>query len=152
ECSGIDEQKSQFYCNQIVPDDSTDLDSSEQKETEHSSSKKRYLKVFAILILQEKGSYISKFIDFKVGDDDLPLVKFKDKKGRERGLALSRDDTKPLMCFNGWHPCDCDNFFRNQWLVTVPFFGLGRDNTIKHHELAADTVLPWVEFGESKTD
>lgn len=121
-----------------------DIDSSERQSYE-----KRYLKIFALLLLMSRGGDIGAFVSEGICDQDLPLhrkIELGDPK-----LSRYGNDQEDIQCFDicGWAPHDLDYFYANQWRVNVPYFqGPGSDGTVVHYHLHPETILPWCEIGD----
>ncbi|KAF2477886.1 kinase-like protein [Lindgomyces ingoldianus] len=69
--------------------------------------RKRYLKIFTILVLCEQEASIRGFIEAGVSDDALPLVQCdKDNSNGLFKLALRKSPLKELRCFPKWKRTD----------------------------------------------
>jgi hypothetical protein len=107
---------------------------------------KRYIKIFAILVLIGMGPRINDFIREGVCDEDVPLVK--GKADPDWDLMLSRKDspTVQVECLSEWEFHERDFFYRRQRFVDVIPLGLNPDRSIRHEKLDNRVVLPWVSY------
>jgi len=105
---------------------------------------KSFKKIFVILVLIEKTSSISKFVEEDVNDLDLPLVKFqKGKNGSRFDLRLPRMQDKPLECFRNWTQFYIKAFEEWQWTTVSPFFHKGTRKDVQHFPLQDSVILPF---------
>jgi hypothetical protein len=121
------------------------------KEFDNRPSKiKSFRKIFAILVLVEKTSCISKFLELEggVSDLDLPLVKipkvasgslFHLGKVPPPGLPKKR-----LECFHNWTQAPIAAFEYWQWATIAPFFHKGLRKDVQHYPLQNSVILPFV--------
>jgi hypothetical protein len=159
ECRGIAPHKIEFLAQAIVPISEQEhkqkaviqsevlvVDSSEQKSYE-----KRYLKIFALLLLMSRGGDIGAFVSEGICDQDLPLhrkIELGDPK-----LSRYGNDQADIQCFEtcGWRPNELDYFYTNQWRLTVPYFqGPRSDGTVVHYNLHPETILPWCQIADDE--
>lgn len=106
-----------------------------------NSNTRTYIKIFALLILIERGDEIGNFVEDSVSDESLPLGY------RRQDTVLYRKDSPNviLTCFNNWLPFIKDFFATTQWKVVIPYFTLGPDNNVNHYDLEDNTILPWIK-------
>lgn len=101
-----------------------------------------YLRIFAILILADKGHDIEKFLQPVFSDDQFSL------DTNVGGLL----DEKNL----GWRRRDWDIFETYQRKVLVPYFQMSSEvnKSVQNYELHPDTLLPWLahQSGEGGKD
>lgn len=108
-----------------------------------------YRKVFAILVLIDKAAAIREFIQERVNDADLPLVKSEKGRGMQRCRALGKD----LICFQQkdldgqrrWSKPQILNFERWQWTTLAPFFARSEERKeVRHYVLQDQDILPFL--------
>ncbi len=107
-----------------------------------------YIRVFAVLTLQEREGYISGFIKHGICDDKLPL------KGSDKLKVFSCCDGGEIDqdCFKGWTRSDKRDFEQEQYRVCTPYFSCGERGELKHYDLLPKTILPWVPIENSKKE
>lgn len=109
-------------------------DASEQTS---GTSRKTYLKIFAVLLYQEKVVQLPKFVDDQVCDQDLPLQ-------LDRDMRLHRRETPQYPgCFDGWRPHERRAFEEEQWCFLVPFLAPSENLEPQHYSFTSKTILPW---------
>ncbi|KAF2122404.1 hypothetical protein BDV96DRAFT_483175 [Lophiotrema nucula] len=119
---------------------------------------KSFKKIFALLVITDRTSSISLFIDEDVSDLDLPLAayKVKGKKAIELRRRNSSDEPydKSLECFSHqlWSPIKLQTFEDYQWTMLAPFFYKGIDGDVKHYRLKDQCILPFVRKEEDIED
>lgn len=123
----------------------------DETEVDHGSRRKikSFRKIFALLVLLEVPSLISRFVKDDVSDLDLPLVKF---FGNQNVMELRRRDSfgrpssEPLRCFKHeqWSPAKLRSFERDQWMMLAPFFSRGKCGDVKHYPLMDQHILPFI--------
>jgi hypothetical protein len=106
-----------------------------------NSNTRTYIKIFALLILIDRGDEIGNFVEASVSDEDLPLGY------RRHDTVLYRKDSPNviLACFNKWKSFIKDYFNTTQWKVVTPYLALGPENEVNHYDLEDNTILPWIE-------
>ena len=112
-------------------------------EVNSTSGSPTYLKVFALLVLQERGDKIVNFVHEKISDQSLP---FQLQYGIEREkveLASKYSPKARLKCFKGWKKSEKELFLKNQWEVLVPYFELDAKSLARNYPLDDNTILPW---------
>ena len=112
------------------------------------SGTQTYLKVFALLVLQEKGRDIVFFIDENISDRCLPLCRRPNTPKSAVDLGSKDSPQKPLSCLQKWNPHERVLFEKTQWEVLVPFFELDDNYMAKHYQLDDKTILPWCKRDE----
>ena len=111
---------------------------------EGSTQTESYLKVFALLLLQDKVKDLELFIKDTVCDEKLPIILEKARRGYR--VYSSKDPSKLLECFGNWRSGEHEGFERDQWNVMTTFFGLTKDKTCKEFELTSRMSRPWRKF------
>lgn len=120
------------YIDQIAPVYATAQDAQGKRPVRPSSEPKRFLKVFAILVLLDIPERIKDFIESDVSDNDLPL--YMDRE--QPHPVIHRGNMQSLACFHSWR-----RFFEWQLQVNVPFLEVSKDdNNWVDYKTAA---LPW---------
>ena len=116
------------------------------KESDNRPSKiKSFRKIFAILVLVEKTSCISKFLEGGVSDLDLPLKKIPKVAGSPLfDLGRPGLPQKRLECFHNWTQATIAGFEYWQWSTIAPFFHKGLRKDVQHYPLQNSVVLPFV--------
>ncbi|RSM19819.1 hypothetical protein CDV31_001176 [Fusarium ambrosium] len=109
-----------------------------------STQSESYLKVFALLLLQDKVKDLELFIKDTVCDEKLPIILKKAKRGY--GVYSSKDPFTLLKCFNSWRSNEHEGFERDQWNVLTTFFGLTKEKTCKEFELTPKMSRPWRKY------
>lgn len=114
-----------------------------------------YLKIFALLVLFERGQEIDNFVKDEVSDQSLPLLR---RRGYNipRGIVdLCHKDTpgQALNCFLKWKQAERESFLSAQWELLVPYFDLDEKFRSRHYTLHDRTILPWCkrENGEDSS-
>lgn len=106
-----------------------------------------YLKIFALLILIDKGGEIGNFVENRVSDQSLPV--FRDKDKENVFLYHKQNPNQPIKCFMTWKVFDREAFEVNQWRLLTPFFYLDNQNQPRHYLLHDKTILPWCQRDEN---
>jgi hypothetical protein len=125
----------------------------DQSNTSSSGGIQTYYRVFALLVLLEQPELIADCIagnpGYAVSDKDLPLqIVIRPNTGN----ILLRKAGDPMSLFPKWKNSEKDCFSIYQVSVSPHFFSMNRRNEAKHFELAAGTVLPWIEDDEPPAD
>ncbi|RDL36222.1 uncharacterized protein BP5553_06834 [Venustampulla echinocandica] len=107
-----------------------------------------YLVTFALLVLLERGDEIGKFIQDKVSDQNLPLIRHEATIKGKVNLCHKTLPNHPLVCFQGWKTHEKEAFERNQWRLLVPYFDLDGNFKAKHSTFDDRTILPRCKRGE----
>lgn len=104
-----------------------------------------YRKIFAILILMNRGWEIIRFVDDPSGicDAYLPLEPVSVDGLFEMRLPQQRD--RPLKCLAEWGVMEHDSFARWQWSMLAPFFAKGTKGDAHFYHLAKNDILPWTD-------
>ncbi|KAK0726252.1 kinase-like domain-containing protein [Apiosordaria backusii] len=104
-----------------------------------------FRKIFAILVLVEKSSAITKFLREHINDSDLPLIRIKKRPG-ECDLRCSRKPDRKLKCFKGgWSPLQIRNFEEWQWTTLAPFFSKSEgEKEVNHYVLQDRVIMPFL--------
>lgn len=105
-----------------------------------------YRKVFAILVLIGKAESVVKFIQARVCDADLPLVRRRSSTG-DWSMRRHRDVINELGCFkSGWCELELRNFDHWQWTTLSPFFALSKERKeVNHYRLQDEIILPFMD-------
>lgn len=126
-----------------------------ETEVEHDGKLKikSFRKIFAVLVLAEMSSSISKFLDEDVSDLDLPLFRNGATMAR-RHQDASETRNKALTCFGcgPWSPTKLRNFETFQWTMLAPFFSQGECGDVKHYPLQDQHILPFVSPKKAEDD
>ena len=102
-------------------------------------------KLFAILLVIDKGESIIAFLSDGVTDYDLPLVKHPTRAANScYTLRAKRRIDSPIQAIERWAWRSVRHFYREQWGLKAPAF----DTTCEHYELEDDCVLPFIEDKE----
>lgn len=105
---------------------------------------KSFKKIFAILVLIEKTTSISKFLEEDVNDLDLPLVKIEEgNSGARFSLRKKRHRDQSLECFRNWSQFNIRAFEEWQWVTVAPFFHKGSRKDVQHFPLQDSVMLPF---------
>lgn len=105
---------------------------------------KSFKKIFAILVLIEKTTSISKFLEEDVNDLDLPLVKIETgQSGARFDLRKPRLRDQTLECFRNWSQFTVRAFEEWQWVTIAPFFHRGSRKDVHHFPLQDSVMLPF---------
>lgn len=133
------------YANKICEECAQPIDSEDHRPPKIKSFKK----IFVILVLIEKLSSISKFLDENLNDLDLPLVKsLKGGNGARFDLRRLHAQDKSLECFEGWYQLHITLFEEWQWTTVAPFFHKGTCNKeVQHFPLDKSVMLPFKTDG-----
>lgn len=106
-----------------------------------------FRKIFAILTLVERLSYIHKFVEEGIADDDLPLCKIPQPGSNLFRLGCRRGPDSAaqlLQCIDGWSPTVILMFEDWQWATLAPIFHGGECKDVRHIHLESRTPLPFV--------
>jgi hypothetical protein len=125
------------YIEHICPDEDSTPD------TAHT-----YLKIFALLILQNKGEEIVEFVKEIVSDQRLPLCQRPRTQKGSVDLGCKDSPEQALQCLQNFETHEREIFEENQWKVLVPFFDLDKNFMARHYELDDSTILPWCKKDE----
>jgi ankyrin repeat protein len=101
----------------------------EENELERSDTPS-YLKIFALLLLLDRGNQIGEFVKEKLSDQSLPIHDLQ---------------SAPPEPFTSWEDVEITRFGDWQWEFLTPYFELGQDHQPKHFILDDKTILPWCE-------
>ena len=108
------------------------------------SKTQTYLKIFALLVLSERGMEIENFVKEGLSDQNLPVCRHQGSPKEK--FNLCRKDTpnlRPLKCFEKWKPHGREWFETTQWQLLVPYFDLSPGYRAKHYPLDDKAILPW---------
>ncbi|GAP89950.1 putative protein kinase [Rosellinia necatrix] len=114
--------------------------------------KKRFWKIFAILVLIEKVDAVQEFIREGIDDGDLPFENL-ELDGRTETFELGRKpgqgkSSYTLKCFSSFTQRNLVNFEDCQWAMLAPTFDRPRRKNVQHHNLKNQTILPFLEEEE----
>jgi hypothetical protein len=107
-------------------------------------NKETYLRVFVLLLLEEKESDIGEFVRAGVCDEMLPLRRYESTEELE--LIDPKSPHNPLTCFRNWKDTDKEWFLDHQWGVLVPFFKLDHQGRAENYNFEDETILPWLPW------
>ncbi|CEF74399.1 unnamed protein product [Fusarium graminearum] len=111
-------------------------------EGEHSNTKS-YRKIFVILVLLNKASFVSCFIDGGICDDDLPFC-FDCVSDTSKWKCLRRDGHElPTQGFQDLSKNFFKKFMGKQWIVLVPYFGPYDETKDKPQTLMKEQIPPF---------
>ncbi|KAG4436080.1 hypothetical protein IFR05_008436 [Cadophora sp. M221] len=111
---------------------------------EERQEHKSFRKIFAVLVLIERSSSISKFVVEGVDDSNLPLVKcYGGPKESSFELRMEHKKEKKLECFDDWTHFFLNAFEEWQWTTVSPFFYKGIDKEVRHFTLKESIMLPF---------
>jgi hypothetical protein len=105
---------------------------------------KRYIKVFAILVLIRKGECINEFMEEEINDHEIPLVKCKSEPEWDFMLSRRASPHAFVKCLSEWDVEFREQFVERQHEVNVAFLGFNPDLSLKHEKFDNRVVLPWV--------
>ncbi|KAI0838812.1 kinase-like protein [Hypoxylon sp. FL0890] len=93
---------------------------------------KTYIRLFAILVLADKGRDIFKFIDKGISDEELPIDMM---------------DNDFQSCIREWRQRNLDDLDMWQWRMNVPFLASGQ-----HRIFDAQVVLPFINGSDTTSN
>ena len=103
-----------------------------------------YIRIFAILVLIEKGHKIAEFVHARHGDEALPFRRDNTIPNAKRdALLFSKDSDSPIPLLTSWKPAEREQFESTQWRLLVPYLKLNHDQTVREYELSEREILPW---------
>ncbi|TLD27148.1 hypothetical protein PspLS_04352, partial [Pyricularia sp. CBS 133598] len=110
-----------------------------------TAAPKGYLRIFALLLLQEKTGLIRAFVDHGVCDDSLPLG-IVNNNGR---VSLMRLGQPFRVSSSDWFkPHELEHLKSFQWKFVTPCFSFRKTReTVPHYDFPEEAVLPWREDG-----
>jgi hypothetical protein len=114
------------------------------EESISQSRSETYLRVFVLLLLQERESEIGNFVRAGVCDELLPLRRCEGTEELE--LRAPKAPHNPLTCFSGWKTSDKEWLLSHQWRVLIPFFKLDGKGRAENYEFEDETILPWLPW------
>ncbi|KAF9781929.1 hypothetical protein IL306_012697 [Fusarium sp. DS 682] len=97
----------------IAPVHATAQDALNKSPVQPSSHPKRFMKVFAILVLLQVPERIKDFIESDVSDNDLPLCMDRDELNPRPNIH--KGNIQSLACFHQWNHRKLDMFYETQW-------------------------------------
>lgn len=103
-----------------------------------------FKKIFAILVLMNRVSEITKFITHAVTDEKLPLVR--SSEGNRESLVSQSEPGTALGCFENWDTVGLDLFDDYQWRVLAPVFSRLNDEEAHHMNFDVAQVLPFCKW------
>ncbi|KAJ4377522.1 hypothetical protein N0V83_000347 [Neocucurbitaria cava] len=126
-----------------------DLDGATQPDSREYITliRTKHLKIFAILLMLNKGKDIRKFIEVGVNDEHLPLIG--SQKRGETNLTSSKAMGRPLEFIRFWKAHEVDSFLQYQRRINVPYLDFdATTGSVRHVDFAPQTILPFLECGE----
>lgn len=145
ECGEFDEERSELYCKQIVPNKENLAIGGESLKQQPPS----YMKIFAILLLSGRGKDIEIFVDHQMCDERLPLVNISSIiYSRHRDLSDKEAEIEKFFKATQMESHHIDSFYTYQRGITVHFFGLEEGNKVKDYNLSPNAMLPWLRSDE----
>jgi hypothetical protein len=100
-----------------------------------------YLRIFALLILIERGEEIENFVKEQVSDHSLPV--YCDKEKGDACLRRNESPHQAIGCFAKWKTSEREDFDARQWQLLVPYFNLDSQGRARHYSLPDKSILPW---------
>ena len=107
------------------------------------SSTLTYLKIFALLLLFEKGQEILDFVKEKISDQSLPLSHRPGTKVSRFDLGRKDAPEHKLECLYKWKTYERESFEKQQWELLTPYFKLDNRSRARHYSFSDRTILPW---------
>jgi hypothetical protein len=106
-----------------------------------------YHRVFAVLLLLNRGWEVVRFVDEGICDAELPLhTAFVNGPTAPPKLRRQSDTETDLACLRTWVPLDHEKFDQEQWAMVAPFFAHGgKRRGAKLYNLENKDILPWIE-------
>jgi hypothetical protein len=104
-------------------------------------------KLFCILVLIQRSSYIGGFLEENIDDTDLPFTR--DSKTRHSGnfrLCSQQHPNQPIKVMLNWTSKWIQEFSREQWSVMAPLFK--ESDSIEHYEFDDNCVFPFIRDEE----
>lgn len=103
-------------------------------------------KIFSLLVIIDRMTDISRFIEEDVSDLDLPLCKIPYEGSKifqlaRRGEPSNQDGS--LKCFDRWSALDVWTFEEWQWTTLTPFFHLDKHKAVRHFIFPDQIPLPF---------
>ncbi|KAF5694754.1 serine threonine kinase [Fusarium denticulatum] len=96
-----------------------------------------FLKVFGLLVLQERCGDIRRFVNAEFNDQQLPI-----RVENNTVYPLAGPDL-PIACFEGWRTSEKEYFESHQWKIDTPYFSSVADEPLKKHHLHKSACKPW---------
>ncbi|KAF4463084.1 serine threonine kinase [Fusarium albosuccineum] len=96
--------------------------------------------IFAILVLIDEVSIISKFVEEGINDGHLP---FDGSHGKAVLWKCGSSEGDPIELFHGSTNKTRREFYNKQWWVHVPVLARDKDDRARQYDLPSGTVLPW---------
>ncbi|KAL8381816.1 hypothetical protein RB595_005872 [Gaeumannomyces hyphopodioides] len=159
EC-GFNEADAQNYCSKIMPAENdasamnlvaASIRWSKTGEA-HTVQRASYLRIFAILTANAKGSLVKHFIEQGVSDLELPLELAPTPTagpGRRNVPRLARP-VEPVPLPRGWFQRhEVKPFLLSQWRFMLPHFAPSARGGVAHYEIPRDAILPWIQIGNA---
>lgn len=113
--------------------------------TETVCGDRSFKKIFILLLIVDKLSYIESFITENLADDDLPLCKVSRPRSNLFGLARRQSPREELHCFKFWGSASVKLFEEWQWTTLAPTFEKGQHRNVKHVLLGPHQPLPFMK-------
>ncbi|AEO69058.1 uncharacterized protein THITE_2026366, partial [Thermothielavioides terrestris NRRL 8126] len=105
-----------------------------------------FCKMFAILLLLDRGWEIVRFVDAGIGDAQLPLeAVYVDGPNAPPRMRLRGDPDKPLDCLSHWSIMTHERFEETQWAMLAPFLARGKPKEAWFYIFSDKVVLPWTK-------
>lgn len=112
-----------------------------------------FKKMFAILLLLDRGWEIVLFVDADINDSQLPLkAVYVNGYNSTPRMRLASDPDVPLACLSGWSAMMHELFEQTQYSMLAPFFARGARRQAKFYQLSEKVVLPWIKEERSNRE
>lgn len=109
-----------------------------------NDARPRYIKIFAILILIDKGDAICDFVHAGITDDALPFYRYDALPNAKRQSQLFlKDSVAPIQILKDWKPNKRAFFETTQWKLLVPYLELDSNSMVQEYRLSDRNILPW---------
>ncbi|KAF5557917.1 kinase-like (PK-like) [Fusarium napiforme] len=105
-----------------------------------------FLKVFALLVLQERCGDIRHFVNAGFNDQQLPIRIEKNAVYSLTGPSL------PIACFEGWKTSEKEYFESYQWRIDTPYFSSTLEEPLQEHYLPKGVCKPWCRSRETPSE
>ncbi|KAF5972430.1 kinase-like (PK-like) [Fusarium coicis] len=105
-----------------------------------------FLKVFALLVLQERCGDIRHFVNAGFNDQQLPI------RIENNAVYSVTGPSLPIACFEGWKTSEKEYFESYQWRIDTPYFSSTVDEPLNEHYLHKGVCKPWRRSRETPSE
>ncbi|KAF5649015.1 kinase-like (PK-like) [Fusarium sp. NRRL 52700] len=105
-----------------------------------------FLKVFGLLVLQERCGDIKSFCHSGFNDQQLPI------RIEDNIVYPLAGPGLPIACFEGWRTSEKEYFESYQWRIDTPYFSSTADEPFKEHHLQKSACKPWRRSRETLSE